>query len=90
MQDIARAHNTLLQKVKKEFSDMPNALHLGAGGCGVCENCAKRDGEPCRFPNLQTVSLEAHGVDVYQLSISCGMKYTNGVNTVTYFGVMLF
>ncbi len=65
-------------------------LHLGAGGCGVCEKCAKMTGEPCRFPELAMPSLEAYGINVSKLAGSAGMKYINGQNTVTYFGAVLF
>ena len=83
---------TVSQKLRKVFEDMgiTNALHLGAGGCGVCSVCAKRTGEPCRFPHLATPSLEAYGVNVSQLAKAADMNYINGKDTVTYFGAVLF
>jgi len=65
-------------------------LHLGAGGCGVCKTCAKRTNEPCRYPKLAMASLEAYGINVSRLAAAAEMKYTNGANTVTYFGAVLF
>ena len=65
-------------------------LQLGAGGCHVCEVCAKRTGEPCRHPDLALASLETYGVNVSRLAEAAGMKYINGQNTVTYFGALLF
>ena len=65
-------------------------LHLGAGGCGICEKCAKQTDEPCRFPDEALPSLEGYGVNVYRLAQSADMKYINGQNTVTYFGAVLF
>ena len=79
---------SLRPKVDAELSKKP--LHLGAGGCGVCEVCAQRENKPCRFPDLAMASLEAYGVNVSELAKSAGMKYINGVNTVTYFGAVLF
>lgn len=73
----------------KDF-DRKNLLFLGAGGCGVCETCTKKDGQPCRHPDLATPSLEAYGVNVSRLASVAGMKYINGANTVTYFGATLF
>jgi hypothetical protein len=35
-------------------------------------------------------SLEAYGIFVAKLAEKAGMKYINGVNTVTYFGAVLF
>ena len=65
-------------------------LRLGVGGCGLCEVCAKRTGEPCRYPELAMPSLEGYGVNVSELAKICEMKYINGQNTVTYFGAVLF
>ena len=73
-----------------DIPEISSVLHLGAGGCGVCETCAKRTGEPCRAPELALASLEAYGVNVSKLAASAGMKYINGPDTVTYFGAVLF
>lgn len=82
----------LAQSLRDLFSEInvQKVLHLGAGGCGVCETCAKRTGEPCRFPEKATPSLEAYGVNVSELAKAAGMRYINGQNTVTYFGAVLF
>ncbi len=82
----------LAQAFRKVFSDMniSRVLHLGAGGCGVCEVCAKKTNEPCRFPEKAMPSLEAYGINVSELAKAAGMKYINGKDTVTYFGAVLF
>jgi len=82
----------LAQSLRQVFADrnITKVLHLGAGGCGVCKTCAKRTGEPCRFPEKAMPSLEAYGVNVSELAKASGMKYINGQNTVTYFGAVLF
>ena len=67
-----------------------NALHLSVGGCGLCERCAKETGEPCRHPDRALASLESYGVDVYNTVRNTELKYTNGPNTVTYFGMVLY
>ena len=66
------------------------SLFLCAGGCRICEVCAKKTGEPCRHPELAMPSLEAYGVNVSKLATAAGMKYINGQNTVTYFSGVLF
>ena len=80
------------QNIRREFEKfgLEKVLYLGSGGCGVCERCSKRDGEPCRFPELATPSLEAYGINVSQLAKAADMKYINGQDTVTYFGAVLF
>ena len=69
------------------FSDF---LHLSKGGCGACSVCAKTEGKPCRFPRKALSSLEAYGVNVSETVKHTSMKYINGINTVTYFGLILF
>lgn len=68
----------------------PDGICLTAGGCKICEVCAAGTGEACRFPQRSLSSLEAYCINVSELSAKCGMKYINGVNTVTYFGGVLF
>lgn len=86
------AHNRLMAALREELAaeGLPRTLHLGAGGCRMCEICAKRTGEPCRHPDLAVASLETYGVNVSRLAPAAGMKYINGQNTVTYFGAVLF
>lgn len=92
MTEAAQRQNELTQAVRREFAALPFAkiLFLGAGGCPVCETCAKRTAEPCRFPDLAMASLETYGISVSQLASRCGMRYINGENTVTYFGAFLY
>ena len=67
-----------------------NILHLTCGGCRFCERCSKLDNEPCRFPDKALPSLESYGVDVYSTCKGTDLKYINGQNTVTYFGIVLY
>ena len=92
MVDAKKKSYPLAQSLRKVFDELgiKSVLHLGAGGCGVCEKCAKMDGLPCRFPNMAMPSLEAYCINVSELARASGMKYINGQNTVTYFGAVLF
>ena len=92
MMEAGVAHNRLMIQLREKLSaeNLPRVLHLGAGGCRMCEVCAKRTGEPCRHPDLAVASLETYGVNVSKLAPTAGMKYINGKDTVTYFGAVLF
>lgn len=91
MMDAAANHNELTSQLHEVVKkDSPNCLPLSAGGCGICERCAKMDNLPCRFPGKAISSLEAYCINVSSLAEKCGMKYINGVNTVTYFSAILF
>ena len=92
MHEAGSKHNKLAQKLREVFAatEAKDVLHLGAGGCRVCKVCAKRTNEPCRFPHLAMSSLEAYGINVSKMASAAGMKYINGVNTVTFFGAVFF
>ena len=92
MTEAKKATYRIAHQIRQIFDELgvKDVLHLGAGGCGVCEVCAKRTNEPCRFPHLAMPSLEAYGVNVSGLASAAGMKYINGQDTVTYFGAVLF
>ena len=89
MQAAKKDFRRLTQRMRRAFPD-PGVLHLGAGGCGICRACARREDLPCRHPELAVASLEGYGVNVSALAASAGMKYVNGQNTVTYFGAVFF
>ena len=92
MAEAKTAHKALSQALRSVFREagIERVLHLGAGGCGVCKPCAKVKGEPCTHPELAMSSLEAYGINVSRMAQTAGMRYINGTNTVTYFGVVLF
>lgn len=90
MLDAKQTHHQRAQRIQQKMRDLVNEpfLHLEAGGCGICARCAKRDGLPCRFPDKALSSLEGYGIDVYQTAAHAGLRYINGPNTVTYFGML--
>lgn len=92
MQEGAKRHNSITDKVSKQVREVlgSDILQLSAGGCPICEVCAKKEEKPCRYPDRALASLETYGIFVSQLAELAGMKYINGVNTVTYFGAFFF
>ena len=92
MMEAGKRHNDLTQQVRRlaEQLDCEKTLHLGAGGCRVCDVCGKKTGDPCRHPEQAMSSLEAYGINVSTLAAQCGMRYINGKDTVTYFGAVFF
>ena len=78
-----RIHLALKELLAKPY------LHLSCG-CRLCERCGKLDGIPCRHPDIALGAVEGHGVDVYQTVKDSSLKYINGENTVTYFGMLFY
>ena len=70
-------------------SDLSEYLLLSNEGCGRCLSCTYPDA-PCRFPEKLHHSIEGYGFIVSELAVKAGIRYYNGVNTVTYFGALLF
>jgi len=91
MHEASLRHNELVSQVQSAAKAQGmDCFLLGAGACGVCLTCTKRENLPCRFPDRAITSLEACGVDVSHLARLAGLKYINGANTVTYFGALLY
>ena len=64
-------------------------LLLSNEGCIHCETCTYPDA-PCRMPGTLTPAVEGFGINVQRLSKTAKVRYINGPNTVTYFGLLLF
>lgn len=92
MFEAGAAHARLSQQIHAAVKPVlgDRFLHLSCGGCHLCETCAKRTNEPCRMPDKALPGLEGYGVDVYNTTKGTDLKYINGENTVTYFGMVLF
>jgi predicted metal-binding protein len=86
-------HNALFRQAVERVSPVLSqgqTLALSAGACSVCETCKFPSGQPCRRPEQAMASLESYGIDVAQLISLGGISYTNGPNTVSYVGLILF
>lgn len=92
MFEAGHQHALLSQKIQGAIKPLllQPFLHLSCGGCHLCETCAKVTGEACRRPGEPLMSLEGYGIDVFNTTSSTPLKYVNGPNTVTYFGMLLF
>ena len=91
MGEAAVRHARVSQAVNDAVKPLlPGNLHLSCGGCNLCERCAKLDDQPCRMPERALPPMEGYGIDVYQTVRPTDLKYTNGQNTVTFFGIVLF
>jgi predicted metal-binding protein len=87
----ARERHTLLTvEIRKRLD---NAPVFGAGACPVCKGEKNENQccfpQPCPFPGKKIGSIEAAGINVTELSKAAGIAYNNGINTVTYFSMVL-
>lgn len=92
MVEAGSGHAQLSQRIEGGLEGLiPGGyLHLTCGGCRLCEPCLKQEGLPCRFPDQALPSVESYGIDVYNTVRGTQLKYINGQNTVTFFGMVMF
>ena len=91
MHEVKKVHSKNSQKLRAAVEGkIGRAIFLGVGGCGLCEKCSKLDNEPCRHPDKAMPALEGYGIGVYNTTKNTPLKYINGQDTVTYFGLVLF
>lgn len=64
-------------------------LILSNEGCNRCKTCTYPE-SACRMPEMLFPSLEGFGINVTSLAARAGIRYNNGENTVTYFGMLLY
>ena len=92
MLEAGTKHAWVSQRLQEmlEPSLREHSLHLTCGGCRLCDTCALVRGEPCVRPGKALPSMESYGVDVYNTVKDTQLKYINGQNTVTFFGMLLY
>lgn len=56
----------LTRELAEKEKDYPGSQALSAGSCQVCgeDNCTRKTGEPCRFPDKMRYSVESLGGNV--------------------------
>ena len=93
MGEIGQRHKVVSRQIHEAVTQQmagETFLHLANGGCDLCARCGKLDNIPCRFPDKVLAPMEGYCIDVYRTAKGTDLKYINGENTVTYFGIMLF
>ncbi|MGI6360058.1 MAG: DUF2284 domain-containing protein [Acholeplasmatales bacterium] len=75
----------LLKRFKKLTSK--NDLLFGIGGCEICGVCTYPN-NACRYPNKTIFPLSIIGIDVLKTATKNKLKYDNGPNTTTLFGML--
>jgi predicted metal-binding protein len=83
-------HEAITEKVVRIFrSKFDRILALSTEGCTICKTCTYPE-KPCWFPERMFPATEGFGIYVIQLAQTCGVRYYNGPNTVTFFSILFF
>lgn len=90
MAEAAAKHFECAQRIAHALPTGEGILHLATGGCRLCEECALVREEPCLHPDYALTSMSAYGIHVAGAAKLAGLKYINGTNTVTFFGMIFW
>ncbi|MDR2516495.1 MAG: DUF2284 domain-containing protein [Spirochaetaceae bacterium] len=88
MMGTAFEHGKRFDEFRKKVHEKAKGAFLIDGVCHQCEKCTY-PGEPCRFPDKTSYSLEGLGMIVSELCKDNNMLYYYGPNTITYTGAVL-
>ena len=63
---VGEVQDALTAELFERESEVPGSQSLSAGSCRICglDNCARKNGEPCRFPDQLRYSIESLGGNV--------------------------
>lgn len=90
MQQSIINQDECFQKLRNELTCLyPGLMAISAGNCTQCESCTYTDGQPCRFPDRQTASMEAYGLLVGKVCSDNNIRYNYGPNTIAQTGCFL-
>lgn len=98
--DIANIEETL--KTRPEHEAITNQIRefmreqnidpyvLSTEACAMCEQCAYKEGLPCRMPEKMHPCVESHGINILPLIEELGLMFQYGENIVTWFSLLFY
>lgn len=89
MQETEKLHKRRFQDFAQWLrTGVPGCMPMSSGACELCSSCTYPH-QPCRFPQKATPSMEACGLLVSNVCLSCGLGYYYGPKTITYSSCVL-
>lgn len=61
---LSEVKRNMEEKLRSVEKRIPESISLSSGGCHLCKECSRRDGQPCRQPRKMRYSLDAFGFDL--------------------------
>lgn len=84
-------HNAAMRRAIKAYqTEGIQGLMAGASCCTLCEKCAIRQGEPCRFPEEKWSCLSAYCIFVRKLAEEANLDYAPADGDLTFFGIYAY
>lgn len=79
----------LLNELRKKQKALP-VMIAEPGVCDLCDECAAKIDEPCRFPEKKRYSMEGSGMDIVSMSRKENMTYNGGDKKVGFFMIVMY
>lgn len=84
-------HNKAMRRAIAQYRAAgTHGLMAGASCCTLCETCALREGQPCRFPQDKWSCLSAYCIFVRRLAEAAGQEYAPADGSLSFFGLYAF
>lgn len=91
IKEAKASHNAFSQSLMKRLrEDGCDGFMVGASGCALCSPCAAQSGESCNFPDLKYSCMSAYCIKVMDLAEKCGMDYSWGKGSLSFYGMYVF
>ncbi len=85
------AHEEITNEVRELFRVQGVEPYiLSTEACAACENCAWKEGLPCRHPERMHPCIESHGINLIPTLEENGLVFQYGENIVTWFSLLFF
>jgi len=84
-----RRHEEITRAIRQCLEEEKVQSYVMSTRCTRCDVCACPN-EPCRHPEGRFSSMESHGIMVMQTVSEAGMTFNFGMDTITYFSMILF
>jgi len=84
-------HNERTRKLAEQFkAEGYQGMLANAGPCTYCKECARKKGEPCRFPEELSSCISAFCINAEKMAAFCDMEYWCKDNRAAFFSVWFF
>ena len=85
------AHEEITNEVRELFRAQGIEPYiLSTEACAACEECAWKEGLPCRFQERMHPCIESHGINLIPVLEEQGLTFQYGENIVTWFSLLFF
>lgn len=88
---VKKEHNRKMSELVRELRQAaPGGTAVMAGPCALCNECKKKKGKKCIFPEGISSCLSAYCIKAQELAEKCGMVYWCPEGEAAFFSIYLW